>query len=60
MKLQKFREKKGLSRSEAARALDVTESTYYRWEQGETLPRRRALAAIARWSCNQVTANDFL
>lgn len=60
MTLEQYRQTQNMTRSEAARALSVTESTYYRWETGGALPRRQRLEQIKNWSRGKISADSFL
>ena len=46
-RLKTAREKKGLSKAEAARRLNLTSLGYYRYEYGERTPSPQTLGAIA-------------
>jgi transcriptional regulator with XRE-family HTH domain len=45
--LVKLRAAKGKTQSEVARALDISERVYVRWEHGDTLPSAKNLIKLA-------------
>ncbi len=47
-KIQKYREKRGMSRKDFAEAMDVASQTVYRWENGERVPDVVTFMKIAR------------
>ncbi len=59
MKLQAYRERKRLTRFQAAQQLDVDTSTVWRWETGKAEPLPAQIRRINEWSGGKVTANDF-
>ena len=48
LNIRRLRGERGWSRETLARKADVSASTIYRTERGETVPRFSALAAIAK------------
>lgn len=63
MKLKTYLSKNGISDEQAAKDLDVSESTIYFWtterEKYKVVPGAKNLAAIQKYSDGQVTPNDF-
>lgn len=61
MKLAAYRKNiRKIGPVDAARELKVGYICYWRWEQGQTMPRKAALQKIEQWSEGHVTANDFV
>lgn len=60
MRLADYRKLRCLSREAAARELQTTATTIYRWESGRCVPCPASIVRIAAWSCEAVTANDLI
>jgi DNA-binding transcriptional regulator YiaG len=60
MRLDEYRKNKGLSCEQAAEQLCVDESTFNRWERGESVPGGINLMRLVTWSGGQVTSADIL
>lgn len=60
MRLDEYRKQRGLSCEQAASQLAVDESTFNRWERGESVPGGINLMRLVRWSDGQVTSEDIL
>lgn len=60
MKLDEYRKQRGLSCMLAAEQLGVDESTFNRWERGETVPGGINLMRLVAWSQGQVTSADII
>jgi DNA-binding transcriptional regulator YiaG len=60
MRLDEYRKNKGLSCEQAAEQLCVDESTFNRWERGESVPGGINLMRLVAWSGGQVTSADIL
>lgn len=60
MKLKAYRKQQGLTRAEAARQLDVSWITLWRWETDRQKPEFETMKRIMKWSRGQVTPNDLL
>lgn len=59
MNLQDFRILVGKSRPEAAADIGVDPVTLWRWETGQSVPRREHASKIILWSRGAVTINDL-
>lgn len=59
MKLQDWMKEKGVRRSEAAEAVEVSVHTLGRYITGQRRPRRNVLERIKRLTGGSVTADDF-
>ena len=60
MRLDEYRKSKGLSCEQAAKQLAVDESTFNRWERGESVPGGINLMRLLTWSAGAVTSEDIL
>lgn len=59
MKLREYRRRRGLTLSELAESIGVTEGAASRYETGTRRPRPGIIARIHRTTRGLVTANDF-
>lgn len=59
MKLRAYLREQGIKTEDFAKRLKVSKSAVAMWERGERMPRRDALARIAKITDGEVTANDF-
>jgi transcriptional regulator with XRE-family HTH domain len=60
MRLDEYRKQRGLSCEQAAAQLGVDESTFNRWERGETVPGGINLMRLVQWSAGSVNSDDIL
>lgn len=60
MRLEDYRKHRGLSCEKAAEQIGVDESTFNRWERGETVPGGINLMRLIAWSGGQVTSEDII
>lgn len=58
MKLDEYRKRRGLSCAQAAEQIGVDESTFNRWERGETLPGGINLMRLVAWSGHRARVTD--
>lgn len=59
MKLAKFLQSTGMTQSEFARRLGITQGRVSQWASGNGRPAPHRLAAIRRITKNKVTHRDF-
>lgn len=59
MKIEHYRKELGLSCEQAASQLGVDESTFNRWERGETVPGGINLMRLVAWSQHKITLADI-
>lgn len=60
MRLDEYRKQRGLSCEQAAEQIGVDESTFNRWERGETVPGGINLMRLIGWSGGAVTSEDII
>ena len=60
MKLKDYMDLKKIAIEDAAAAIGVATSSFYRYVDGRRFPRPDRLKRITEWSKGAVTANDFL
>ena len=59
MRLQKWRENKGLTLDSVAGRVGVASMTVSRWERGSRIPRRGEMLRLFLCTDGQVQPNDF-
>lgn len=59
MRLDEYRKLRGHSCAQSAAQLGVDESTFNRWERGESVPGGINLMRLVQWSGGQVTSADI-
>lgn len=60
MKLTRYLKKNGLTISDFARMVEVTESSVSKWCRGERTPRGSHMRKIVAATAGEVSPNDFL
>lgn len=60
MRMEVYREKHGLSRSEMGRRIGVAHTTIARWECGDMLPDGDMLLRIVEATQGEVSPNDMI
>lgn len=60
MNIREYRKQLGITTAEAARQLNVDQSTFNRWERGENTPDGRHLMRVIKWSKGKISAEEII